>query len=384
MTASETDGVNFDKDECEALEILETLSVELSERSYPIFIGPGLLRDANRLRPYLGQGRAVIISNDTVAPLYLNSVKEMLGDSYGGEIILPDGEAHKTLSTISQIYDWLLAARADRQTTLVALGGGVVGDIAGFAAATYQRGINFLQIPTTLLAQVDSSVGGKTGVNHPLGKNMIGAFYQPKCVVIDTQVLETLPVREVKAGLAEVIKYGLVNQPDFLRWLTSNAADIMALDAAKLTETIRVCCQAKADIVAADEREVGLRALLNLGHTFGHAIETASGYGTLLHGETVAMGMVMAADLSRRLDLLSAEQAAKVRAILENDFSMPVIPPAQIRAEDYLNLMSSDKKAEQGNVRFILLKSLGTAVIRGDVPPNLLKETLTAGDELCR
>ena len=384
MTASETDGVNFDKDECEALEILETLSVELSERSYPIFIGPGLLRDANRLRPYLGQGRAVIISNDTVAPLYLNPVKEMLGDSYGGEIILPDGEAHKTLSTISQIYDWLLAARADRQTTLVALGGGVVGDIAGFAAATYQRGINFLQIPTTLLAQVDSSVGGKTGVNHPLGKNMIGAFYQPKCVVIDTQVLETLPVREVKAGLAEVIKYGLVNQPDFLSWLTTNAADIMALDAAKLTETIRVCCQAKADIVAADEREVGLRALLNLGHTFGHAIETASGYGTLLHGETVAMGMVMAADLSRRLDLLSAEQAAKVRAILENDFSMPVIPPAQIRAEDYLNLMSSDKKAEQGNVRFILLKSLGTAVIRGDVPPNLLKETLTAGDELCR
>ena len=363
---------------------METLSVELSERSYPIFIGPGLLRDANRLRPYLGQGRAVIISNDTVAPLYLNPVKEMLGDSYGGEIILPDGEAHKTLSTISQIYDWLLAAKADRQTTLVALGGGVVGDIAGFAAATYQRGINFLQIPTTLLAQVDSSVGGKTGVNHPLGKNMIGAFYQPKCVLIDTQVLETLPVREVKAGLAEVIKYGLVNQPDFLRWLTSNAADIMALDAAKLTETIRVCCQAKADIVAADEREVGLRALLNLGHTFGHAIETASGYGTLLHGETVAMGMVMAADLSRRLDLLSAEQAAKVRAILENDFSMPVIPPAQIRAEDYLNLMSSDKKAEQGNVRFILLKSLGTAVIRGDVPPNLLKETLTAGDELCR
>ena len=384
MTASETDGVNFDKDECEALEILETLSVELSERSYPIFIGPGLLRDANRLRPYLGQGQAVIISNDTVAPLYLNPVKEMLGDSYGGEIILPDGEAHKTLSTISQIYDWLLAARADRQTTLVALGGGVVGDIAGFAAATYQRGINFLQIPTTLLAQVDSSVGGKTGVNHPLGKNMIGAFYQPKCVVIDTQVLETLPVREVKAGLAEVIKYGLVNQPDFLSWLTTNAADIMALDAAKLTETIRVCCQAKADIVAADEREVGLRALLNLGHTFGHAIETASGYGTLLHGETVAMGMVMAADLSRRLDLLSAEQAAKVRAILENDFSMPVIPPAQIRAEDYLNLMSSDKKAEQGNVRFILLKSLGTAVIRGDVPPDLLKETLTAGDELCR
>ena len=251
-------------------------------------------------------------------------------------------------------------------------------------AYTRRQGINFLQIPTTLLAQVDSSVGGKTGVNHPLGKNMIGAFYQPKCVVIDTQVLETLPVREVKAGLAEVIKYGLVNQPDFLSWLTTNAADIMALDAAKLTETIRVCCQAKADIVAADEREVGLRALLNLGHTFGHAIETASGYGTLLHGETVAMGMVMAADLSRRLDLLSAEQAAKVRAILENDFSMPVIPPAQIRAEDYLNLMSSDKKAEQGNVRFILLKSLGTAVIRGDVPPNLLKETLTAGDELCR
>ena len=363
---------------------METLRVELSERSYPIFIGPGLLNDAGRLRPYLGRGRALIVSNDIVAPLYLNVVKQMLGDSYGGEIILPDGEAHKTLSTISKIYDWLLGAKADRQTTLVALGGGVVGDIAGFAAATYQRGINFLQIPTTLLAQVDSSVGGKTGVNHPLGKNMIGAFYQPKCVLIDTQVLQTLPRREVKAGLAEVIKYGLVNQPDFLVWLTSNAEDILALDDEKLTELIRVCCQAKADIVSADEREAGLRALLNLGHTFGHAIETASGYGTLLHGETVAMGMVMAADLSRRLDLLSAEEAAKVRGILENDFSIPVIPPAQISAEDYLDLMSSDKKAEQGKIRFILLKALGHAVLRGDVPLELLRETLSAGEELCR
>ena len=363
---------------------METLNVDLGERSYPIFIGPGLLKEADRLGPYLGQGRAVIISNDTVAPLYLDQLKRTLGDSYGGEIILPDGETHKTLGTVSQIYDWLLKAKADRQTTLVALGGGVIGDITGFAAATYQRGINFIQIPTTLLAQVDSSVGGKTGVNHPLGKNMIGAFYQPGCVLTDTEVLGTLPEREIKAGLAEVIKYGLINQPDFLNWLTNHAADILALDNAKLTETIRVCCQAKADIVAADEREAGLRALLNLGHTFGHAIETASGYGNLLHGETVAMGMVMAADLSRRLGLLSAQQAARVRDILENDFSMPVIPPAQISAEDYLELMSSDKKAEQGKIRFILLKALGSAVLTGDVPPDLLRETLTAGDALCR
>ena len=374
----------FFADEREAQDTVETLNVDLGERSYPIFIGPGLLKETDRLRSHLGQGQAVIISNDTVAPLYLDQVKQTLGDSYGWEIILPDGETHKNLGTISQIYDRLLRAKADRQTTLVALGGGVIGDITGFAAATYQRGINFIQIPTTLLAQVDSSVGGKTGVNHPLGKNMIGAFYQPRCVLIDTEVLLTLPEREIKAGLAEVIKYGLINQPDFLSWLTNNAADILALDNAKLTETIRICCQAKADIVAADEREVGLRALLNLGHTFGHAIETASGYGNLLHGETIAMGMVMAADLSRRLDLLSAEQAAKVRDILENDFSMPVIPPAQISTETYLELMSSDKKAEQGRIRFILLEAPGRAVLTGEVPPELLKETLTAGDGLCR
>lgn len=374
----------FFADEREAQDTVETLNVDLGERSYPIFIGPGLLKETDRLRSHLGQGQAVIISNDTVAPLYLDQVKQTLGDSYGWEIILPDGETYKTLGTVSQIYDRLLRAKADRQTTLVALGGGVIGDITGFAAATYQRGINFIQIPTTLLAQVDSSVGGKTGVNHPLGKNMIGAFYQPRCVLIDTEVLLTLPEREIKAGLAEVIKYGLINQPDFLSWLTNNAADILALDNAKLTETIRICCQAKADIVAADEREVGLRALLNLGHTFGHAIETASGYGNLLHGETIAMGMVMAADLSRRLDLLSAEQAAKVRDILENDFSMPVIPPAQISTETYLELMSSDKKAEQGRIRFILLEAPGRAVLTGEVPPELLKETLTAGDGLCR
>ena len=374
----------FFADEREAQDTVETLNVDLGERSYPIFIGPGLLKETDRLRSHLGQGQAVIITNDTVAPLYLDQVKQTLGDSYGWEIILPDGETYKTLGTVSQIYDRLLRAKADRQTTLVALGGGVIGDITGFAAATYQRGINFIQIPTTLLAQVDSSVGGKTGVNHPLGKNMIGAFYQPRCVLIDTEVLLTLPEREIKAGLAEVIKYGLINQPDFLSWLTNNAADILALDNAKLTETIRICCQAKADIVAADEREVGLRALLNLGHTFGHAIETASGYGNLLHGETIAMGMVMAADLSRRLDLLSAEQAAKVRDILENDFSMPVIPPAQISTETYLELMSSDKKAEQGRIRFILLEAPGRAVLTGEVPPELLKETLTAGDGLCR
>ena len=363
---------------------METVNVELGDRSYPIFIGPALLEEPGLLRPYLGKGRAVIVTNDVVAPLYLDAAKQMLGDHYAGEIILPDGEVHKTLATVSSIYDWLLAAKADRQTTLVALGGGVVGDITGFAAATYQRGINFVQIPTTLLAQVDSSVGGKTGVNHPRGKNMIGAFYQPRCVIADTGVLQTLPEREVKAGLAEVIKYGLINKSEFFEWLATNAADILALDGDRLTEVIRVCCESKADIVAQDERESGVRALLNLGHTFGHAIETASGYGTLLHGETVAMGMVMAADLSHRIGWLSAADAARVRTVLETDFGMPVVPPADIDEEEYMQLMAADKKAEQGQIRFILLKALGDAVVTGDFDQRLLSETLVAGERLCQ
>ncbi len=360
-----------------------TVKVDLEDRSYPIFIGENLLNDPQLLLPYLGKGRVVVVTNDVVAPLYLERAQKLLGDRFAEAIVLPDGEAHKDLDAVNTIYDRLLRGKYDRQTTLVALGGGVVGDITGFAAATYQRGIHFIQIPTTLLAQVDSSVGGKTGVNHELGKNMIGAFYQPQCVLIDTTVLASLPEREVKAGLAEVLKYGLIVDADFFRWLTENSASIAALDAQTLPEAIRICCETKAAIVAQDERESGKRALLNLGHTFGHAIETAAGYGTWLHGETVAMGMVMAADLSRRIGWLDADSAGHIRKVLEENYRMPVIPPADISVERYLDLMASDKKAEQGTIRFILLRAIGDAAIEGEINSDDLVATLTAGDQLC-
>lgn len=365
-------------------ENLQTVNVNLADRSYPIFIGPDLIGDSAYYLPFLGKGRVVIVTNDVVAPLYLTHVQNALGDHVGATVILPDGEAHKDLAAVNQIYDQLMRGKFDRNTVLVALGGGVIGDITGFAAATYQRGIPFIQVPTTLLAQVDSSVGGKTGVNHPLGKNMIGAFHQPRCVIADTQVLNTLPTREVKAGLAEVLKYGLISQPEFFAWAAANSADILNLDPAALTHVIKTCCEAKAEIVAADERETGNRALLNLGHTFGHAIETATGYGTWLHGETVAMGMVMAADLSMRLGWLKQPVAAQIRAVLEENFSMPVIPPADITVEQYLDLMASDKKSELGKIRFVLLEALGRAVITADVESAKLNATLTAGTALCK
>lgn len=363
---------------------IQTVTVNLEDRSYPIFIGKGLIDDAELYAPFLGKGRVVVVSNEVVAPLYLERVERALSGRVGATVILLDGESHKDLAAVEHIYNRLMEGKFDRNTTLVALGGGVIGDITGFAAATYQRGINFIQVPTTLLAQVDSSVGGKTGVNHPLGKNMIGAFYQPKCVIADTAVLNTLPEREIKAGLAEVIKYGLIGQPEFFEWLALNSASILQLDQRLLVEIIRVCCEAKAGIVAQDERETGARALLNLGHTFGHAIETATGFGTWLHGETVAMGMVMAADLSMRLGWLEPAVAARIRAIIEENFSMPVIPPADITVEQYLNLMASDKKSELGKIRFVLLKALGNAVISADVEMSKLKATLTAGNKLCR
>jgi 3-dehydroquinate synthase len=360
------------------------VNVELGDRSYPIYIGSKLIDQPELLLPHLGKGRAVVVTNDVVAPLYLERVTRVLGDRVADPIVLPDGEAHKDLAAVESIYDRLLRGKFDRGTTLIALGGGVVGDITGFAAATYQRGIRFIQIPTTLLAQVDSSVGGKTGVNHPLGKNMIGAFYQPQCVLADTEVLGSLPLREIKAGLAEVVKYGLIGDPDFFRWLTDNSAAIQRLEPKSIAEVIRVCCEAKAAVVAADERESGARALLNLGHTFGHAIETATGYGTWLHGETVAMGIVMAADLSRRLGWLDLDAARLIREVLEENYGMPVIPPADISVEQYLDLMASDKKAESGNIRFVLMKSIGSAVVSGDINPDKLRETLTAGNQLCR
>lgn len=362
---------------------MQTVTVDLDDRSYPIFIGANLLENADLLLPHIGSGRVVIVTNEIVAPIYLERVQLQFGRQFGSAIVLPDGEATKNLDTIGQIYDHLLQGKYDRKTTLVALGGGVVGDITGFAAATFQRGVNFLQIPTTLLAQVDSSVGGKTGVNHALGKNMIGSFYQPKCVVADTAVLRSLPEREVRAGLAEVLKYGLINNPEFFAWLAHNSTELLELDNACISEAIKICCEAKANIVAQDEKESGIRALLNLGHTFGHAIETASGYGVWLHGETVAMGMVMAADLSKRLGWLSSAEAVQIREVLEKNFGMPVEPPADITVAQYLDLMSSDKKAELGKLRFILLKAIGEAAIEGGVENAMLESTLTAGSKLC-
>jgi 3-dehydroquinate synthase len=362
---------------------MQTVTVDLDDRSYPIFIGANLLENADLLLPHIGSGRVVVVTNEIVAPIYLERVQLQFGRQFGSSIVLPDGEATKNLDTIGQIYDHLLQGKYDRKTTLVALGGGVVGDITGFAAATFQRGVNFLQIPTTLLAQVDSSVGGKTGVNHALGKNMIGSFYQPKCVVADTEVLRSLPEREVRAGLAEVLKYGLINNPEFFAWLAHNSTELLELDNACISEAIKICCEAKANIVAQDEKEAGIRALLNLGHTFGHAIETASGYGVWLHGETVAMGMVMAADLSKRIGWLSSAEAIQIREVLEKNFGMPVEPPADITVAQYLDLMSSDKKAERGKLRFILLKAIGEAAIEGDVEDAMLESTLTAGSKLC-
>ena len=363
---------------------LQEVKVELGDRSYPIYIGSGLIERPELVAPHLGSGKVVVITNALVAPLYLPKVEELFADRFAEAIVLPDGEEHKNLDTVAGIYDRLMAGKYDRKTTLVALGGGVIGDITGFVAATYQRGVPFVQIPTTLLAQVDSSVGGKTGVNHPRGKNMIGAFYQPECVLIDTDVLASLPVREVKAGLAEVLKYGLIIDAEFFDWLEANAAEICALGHAAVTRAIRRCCEIKADVVRRDEREGGVRALLNLGHTFGHAIETASGYGTWLHGETVAMGMLMAADLSLRLGWLSGAQATRIRMVLEEKYGMPVIPPADITEERYLDLMASDKKVEQGTIRFILLQAIGKAVIEGGVDETLLRQTLSAGEQLCR
>jgi 3-dehydroquinate synthase len=357
-----------------------SVNVNLPDRSYPIFIGAGLLSQLEILSPYLNSGRVLIVTNEVVAPLYLDQVKALCPDSE--ELILEDGEQNKTLATVSKIYDKLLAGKFDRNSTLVALGGGVIGDMTGFAAASYLRGVKFIQIPTTLLAQVDSSVGGKTGVNHPLGKNMIGAFYQPECVLIDTDALKTLPDRELKAGLAEVIKYAFINKVEFLDWLEENREGILAGNAELLAEAVRISCEQKADIVAQDEREGGIRALLNLGHTFGHAIETASGYGNWLHGEAVAVGMVMAADLSMRLGWLKPVDAKRIKETLKN-YGMPVAPPADIDEEKYQEIMLSDKKARSGKLTFILLKGIGHAVIEKDISAELLSQTLRAQEQLC-
>ena len=356
---------------------MNTLSVDLGERSYPIHIGSGLCTNASLIPPALLKGKAVIVTNQTIAPLYLEAVTNSLRNA-GAEcipIVLPDGEAYKSLETLNKIFDALLTHRCERKTPLIALGGGVIGDLTGFAAATYQRGVPFIQIPTTLLSQVDSAVGGKTAVNHPLGKNMIGAFYQPQVVIADMDTLRTLPPREFAAGLAEVIKYGLLGDIEFLNWLELNIDRLTALEPEALAYAVERSCQDKAEIVARDERETGDRALLNFGHTFGHAIEAGMGYGAWLHGEAVAAGMVLASDLSARLGMLSWQQVDRIRNLIERA-KLP-IKVSGISADTLLNLMGLDKKVTEGKLRFILLDRIGAARIRGDVPIASINQTLS-------
>lgn len=350
---------------------MRTLTVALGARTYPIHIGPGLLCNTELILPSLASKRAAVVSNEVVAPLYLRTLVEPLRAAGVKitEIVLPDGEVSKNWESLNAIHDAMLADRCDRTTAVIALGGGVVGDLAGFAAATYQRGVPFVQVPTTLLSQVDSSVGGKTGINHPRGKNMIGAFWQPRLVLADTDTLNTLPDRELSAGLAEVIKYGLMRDLPFLEWLEANMDRLMARDADALTHAIERSCANKAEVVAADELETakeGGRALLNLGHTFGHAIETGVGYGEWLHGEAVAAGTVMAAELSRRLGWLTDADLERTRTILRRA-GLPVVG-APLGAERYLDLMGHDKKVIAGKLRLVLLKRLGEAVTWGEAP----------------
>lgn len=352
---------------------MRTLWLDLGDRSYPIHIGQGLLARPELIAPYL-KGRVAVVTNEVVAPLYLESVMAGLSAHAPIAIVLPDGEQYKTVAGLDPIFTRLLSERCDRDTTLVALGGGVTGDMAGFAAACYQRGIPFIQIPTTLLAQVDSSVGGKTGVNHPAGKNMIGAFHQPQCVVIDTDTLRTLPDKELSAGLAEVLKYGLIRDQRFFGWLEEHMQGLLGRDQELLAEAIEQSCRHKAEVVAADERESGARALLNLGHTFGHAIETGAGYGAWLHGEAVAVGTLMAADLSRRLGWISDADVTRIGAVTRAA-RLPVTPPP-IPRQRFLDLMAIDKKARAGRLRLVLLKAIGEAVVADEVPVSALHDTL--------
>ncbi|MCB1897923.1 MAG: 3-dehydroquinate synthase [Rhodocyclaceae bacterium] len=344
---------------------MRTLNVALGERSYPIHIGRGLIDQPDLVLDALKAPRVAIISNETVAPLYMARLAGPL-EAAGvnvTRVVLPDGEQYKTWATLNSIFDALLGARCERSTTLIALGGGVIGDMVGFAAATYQRGVPFIQIPTTLLSQVDSSVGGKTAINHPLGKNMIGAFYQPRLVLADIATLDTLPARELSAGLAEVIKYGLIRDRSFFEWLEAKLPALVERDPDALAEAVARSCANKAEVVAADETEQGVRATLNLGHTFGHAIEAGMGYGVWLHGEAVAAGAMMAAELSERLGWLDADQVARIERI-HLRAGLPVRGP-DLGAERYLELMAHDKKVEDGKLRLVLLKDIGEAVIHG-------------------
>lgn len=355
---------------------MRKLELKLNENSYPIFIGQGALNQEH-LMSYISGSQILVVSNPVVAQYYLGRLNQALVGKRCESVILPDGESFKTLETLSLIFDALLKHKFSRNCTLIALGGGVIGDITGFAAASYQRGVNYIQVPTTLLSQVDSSVGGKTGVNHSLGKNMIGAFYQPKAVIIDVDTLDTLPPREFAAGMAEVIKYGLIRDPDFFMWLERNLPAIKKHDKAVLSEMIERCCQIKAEIVAQDEREASLRMILNFGHTFGHAIETVLGHGEILHGEAVAIGMVLALKLSKHLGLIEVSLIERTKALLQA-FNLPIQLPQACSTTALIEAMGRDKKKAGDTLRFILLESLGKAVIKDAVSLHDLEFTLKA------
>jgi 3-dehydroquinate synthase len=357
---------------------MKTLHVDLASRSYPIYIGTNLLEQAALFEPHLKSSSTVfIVSNTTVAPLYAKTLMNTL--SQLGKTVrlleLPDGESYKDWQHLQLIFDELLAHGADRQSMIVALGGGVVGDMAGFGAASFMRGIRFIQVPTTLLAQVDSSVGGKTGINHPLGKNMIGAFHQPVAVIADLNTIRTLPPRELSAGLAEVIKHGAIADADFLDWIEANTSALLACDTDAMAHAVLRSCEIKSAVVSADEREGGIRATLNFGHTFGHAIESGLGYGEWLHGEAVGCGMVMAADLSARLGQIGEADAQRLKRIIES-MHLPIAPP-KLGAERFMELMQVDKKTEAGQIRYITLGSIGAARIQ-QVPDTTVIETLLA------
>eukprot|EP00898_Chlorokybus_atmophyticus_P001158 jgi/Chlat1/2042/Chrsp17S02521 len=364
-----------------------TVNVDLGDRSYPIYIGSGLLSQPGLLQQHIPGSQVLIVTNETIAPLYLEQCIAAVKQGKRGEqlrvehVILPDGEQYKSMEVLMKVFDKALESRLDRGSTMVALGGGVVGDMAGFAAATYQRGVHFIQVPTTLMAMVDSSVGGKTGVNHPLGKNMLGAFYQPRCVLIDTDTLKTLPDRELASGVAEVIKYGLIRDADFFEWQEKHMEELLARDPAIVAEAIKRSCENKAAVVAADERESGLRATLNLGHTFGHAIETGIGYGEWLHGEAVAAGTVMAADMSQRLGWIDSSLKERIVQLLERA-QLPTAPPKgphALTVQQFRDLMAVDKKSAGGKLRLILLRGLlGNCVFTGDFDQAALDATLDA------
>ena len=358
----------------------DSLTVRTQSHDYPIVITEDATSKdgsmAKQIAPYISGRQVLIVTNDTVAPLYLTALEEGLTTDFTVKVcVLPDGEQYKNQSSIDKIYDALMAAHFNRDVTLIALGGGVVGDMTGFAAASFMRGVNFIQIPTTLLSQVDSSVGGKTGINHAQGKNMIGAFWQPKMVLADMSTLKTLPARELSAGIAEIIKYALIMDETFLTWLEINLPAMMTLDLAVLGEAVKRCCQYKAEVVAQDERESGVRALLNFGHTFGHVIETHQGYGNWLHGEAVAAGMMQAAELSQKMGWLTHDEVDRIKNVLMLA-NLPTTPPA-IDIKTALDLMGHDKKVKHGQIRLILLKSIGSAILTNDFDDQLLSDVLS-------